>query len=187
MSNTCHRCSRLPCDPHEVSADRTLLFDQRMRIIVFAPACKRLKLSQICGQFMADIVLPVHRSLMEDCCRAVLDEGQTVKIALPGRFTRTLWQMSIAPIMLSDGNVVGLCHSRATCPLAEELSPQQRRVLALLGENCSVKEIASHLRLTANTIRTHIRRAEELLQSADLHELLLWIARNQHALGSSPA
>lgn len=61
--------------------------------------------------------------------------------------------------------------------LAQSISPRQRRILQLLADGCSAKEIARQLEIPARTVESHKYR---MMESPGLHtsaQLVRWAIR----------
>lgn len=67
------------------------------------------------------------------------------------------------------------------------LSPAETRVVDLLSRGVTTNEaIASQLKVSVNTVRSHIQSALKKIDAADRTQLALWGARYRHLLGTRP-
>jgi DNA-binding NarL/FixJ family response regulator len=63
--------------------------------------------------------------------------------------------------------------------IVSPLSPREREVLALLAEGLSYKMVADRLKLSFNTVNTHIRRIYDKLHLSSMGEAIAWYYKNR--------
>lgn len=79
----------------------------------------------------------------------------------------------------SNGALRSLMEQPATAPGLDRVTPREREVLRAIGEGCGVRQTASRLGLSENTIKTH---RLNLMRKLDLHDAVA-LARYAIAAG----
>jgi DNA-binding NarL/FixJ family response regulator len=63
--------------------------------------------------------------------------------------------------------------------IVSPLSPREREVLALLADGLSYKMVADRLKLSFNTVNTHIRRIYDKLHLSSMGEAIAWYYKHR--------
>ncbi|HET8846588.1 MAG TPA: LuxR C-terminal-related transcriptional regulator, partial [Ktedonobacteraceae bacterium] len=132
----------------------------------------QLKQPQEARKQLGEILGSAHT---EQYLRLFLDEGEVVSILLSAQlaFTRTKsLQEYIRAILQAFDNKPGLTIALAdnAASLLASLSPQERQVLRLLVGGMERQEIAEHLVISLNTVKTHLQRLYQKLHVTNRFE-----------------
>ena len=71
---------------------------------------------------------------------------------------------------------------REECPGLDRLTPMERRILKLVAENHSTKEIAGVIGISPRTVETHRRNVSQKLDLHGSHRLLQFALNHQREL-----
>ena len=103
---------------------------------------------------------------------AVLDAGFhgciSTRVSLR-QFVEAIRAASSGKVVVPSSHATGNGHPKTADLLANQLSPRERELLALLVEGASSGQIAERLSLSPNTVRTHI---QSILTKLQVHSRL---------------
>jgi LuxR family maltose regulon positive regulatory protein len=111
---------------------------------------------------------------IEHYLRLFLDEGETVTALLSAQLS-TIREKSLQTYIrtiLQAFDTRQQPSARAADPasLLASLSPQERQILRLLAEGMGRQEIAEHLVISLNTVKTHVQRLYQKLHVTNRFE-----------------
>jgi LuxR family transcriptional regulator, maltose regulon positive regulatory protein len=135
----------------------------------------QLKQSQEARKQLSEIIQLAHT---EQNLRLFLDEGEIVTTLLSAQLTATreksllTYIRSILQSFDTSQKLRPTPGTLATDPasLLASLSPQERQVLRLLADGMERQEIAEHLVISLNTVKTHLQRLYQKLHVTNRFE-----------------
>ena len=105
---------------------------------------------------MAEVI---ERAEPHGYVRLFIDEGEPMRQIMAA----CLRQAQLAPFRVYGEQVLAAFGPAATPDTAEVLSPQEIRILSLMAEGASNKDIAGNLFITVGTAKWHVRNIYEKL------------------------
>ena len=157
------------------------MLDKHGCVVCAAPTSG--KTGDLFGTRVDELVQPCDAVYILGCVRQVFESGDIASCMVRDLRGDRAWLVHVELAHGSRRNAtLAVVVYHPVCPLVFELSQRQRQILHELTIHLCTKKVATLLRISEGTIRSHLRRAEVATRSSDLTELLQWANNMQHAL-----